>query len=393
MRRRVAILTNLFPFPDDTTRGVFNLQQFQSLAAHHDLLVLVPIPFREWKPVYASVHSMGGIEVRYFPYFYPPGFARALHDSCLWLSMQRRIIRAAKTFAPQCVLGCWLFPDGVAAARLARKLNLPLVLKAHGSDLNQRSGVGKAAQRIRAAVEQSASLVVVSQALQARASELGLDTTRTRVIYNGVATEKFRPGSKSEARASLGLPGEATLIVFIGNLKETKGCVDLLMAAPAVLAVRRDVRFCFVGSGSAEGRLRDLARQLRIVDSLVMPGRQRHEQVVDWICASDLVALPSHAEGVPNVLLESMACGRPVVATSVGGIPEVVARQSGVLVAPRDTAALSDALLTALARPWSAPDIRRSVTPFTWQRSGLALAEVIESAIVKSGQCFDHRVL
>jgi len=280
------------------------------------------------------------------------------------------------------MVGCWLYPDGVTAARIARVLGIPLVLKAHGTDVNQPWRAGMTGRRLRAAVADASSLVLVSRALAQRAAEIGLDVTRAEVIYNGVASDRFSPRDRAECRRVLGLSPADRLLLFVGNLKSAKGCVDFLSAAPAVLRAQPTAKFCFVGSGVAEQALRTLADRLGVTAALVLAGRQQHEKIVTWMGASDLVALPSHAEGVPNVLLEAMACGRPVVATNVGGIPEIVGPSSGRLVPPHDPDALSAALIEVLETVWSPNSIRDSVMQFTWQQSGRSLARVIETAAV-----------
>jgi glycosyltransferase involved in cell wall biosynthesis len=239
---------------------------------------------------------------------------------------------------------------------------------------------------VRAAAARAGCLVVVSRALMQRAAELGFDVSKSQVIYNGVDSQKFSPRSRAECRKTLGLPPTSKLVVFVGNLKVSKGCVDLLAAAPAVLQAHPDTKFCFVGSGPAERELRKLARRLSVAGNLILAGRQAHDRVVDWMGASDVVTLPSHAEGVPNVLLEAMACGRPVVATAVGGIPEIVGPISGRLVPPREPVALANALAATLCASWSESRIRQSVMQFTWQQSGRSLAQVIDTAVLNYEQ-------
>lgn len=381
MRRRVAIITNLFPYPQDATRGIFNRQQFEALSTRHDLMVLAPVPFMDWRRDFSSITQVHGMQVRYFMYLYPPRFGRSLHEWFLWRSLLRGPFEELRSFLPECILGCWLYPDGVTAARVARHLGVPLVLKAHGSDLNLRTDKDPIVPRIRGAVASASSLVVVSQALAKRATELCLTGATMRVIYNGVSAEVFSPRIKAKCRAELSLPLAGKIIVYVGNLKVNKGCVDLVNASPRVFDQYAECLLCFVGAGAAEAELRARAANLGISAKILFVGRQPQEEIVRWVGASDVVCLPSHAEGVPNVVLEALSCGRPVVATAVGGIPEIVSTETGRLVPPRSIDQLYKALSDVLAVEWPEERLRRSVSHLTWKGSGDALADAIDDAI------------
>ena len=200
---KLLIITNLFPTPGDSTRGVFNANQFRALPAQIEVCVLVPVPFPEWQRSYAGVREWQHCRVRYVPFFYPPGVARGWHGDALYLSLQASARQWIRAVAPDLILGSFLYPDGYAAAKLAERLGVPLVLKAHGSDVNQKARAPALRERIQFALRRAAALVVVSETLQHELDELGYACRSVRVIQNGVDTLAFAPRDRAESRARL----------------------------------------------------------------------------------------------------------------------------------------------------------------------------------------------
>src|SRR6185312_3190815 len=131
-------------------------------------------------------------------------------------------------------------------------------------------------------------------------------------LYNGVDTSIFHPETRAGSRAKLGLSTYAPLLLFVGNLKASKGCLDLLEAFPALLAAQPLARLIYVGTGAARAALLERAKALGCLDHVEMAGAVAHDELGDWFRAADLLCLPSHNEGVPNVVLEAMASGTPV---------------------------------------------------------------------------------
>jgi len=168
-------------------------------------------------------------------------------------------------------------------------------------------------------------------------------------------------------------------VLYVGNLKPSKGCVDLLEAFPALLERHPAARLAYVGSGAAAA-LEQRARALGIAGSVQLAGARPHHELATWMHAASLLCLPSHNEGVPNVVLEAMACGLPVVATRVGGIPEVLPDHAGRLVPPHDRAALAQALDEALRADWSTASIAAHAARFDWQDNIARLDRIIRDA-------------
>jgi glycosyltransferase involved in cell wall biosynthesis len=364
---KILILTNLFPTPWDPLRGAFNRQQFERLAQHHQIDVLTSVDFRErWGRARSEVR-IAGLRTDHFVFVYPPRFGRSLHAVCWLLSLlwQRgRQIRAARY---DCLLASWAYPDAVAVSWLAKRLGIPYLVKVHGSDLNVQATHALRRPQIRAALRGAGAVVAVSHALAGKVTELGVDRNRVHVVYNGVDHTLFSIGSRSEARMRLGLSADAPLLLYVGNLKSSKGCLDLLEAFPAVLAARPKARLVYVGTGPASAALLDRAAALGCAKRVQLVGAVAHADLGNWFRAADLLCLPSHNEGVPNVILEAMACGTPVVASHVGGIPEVVPEYAGILVPPQAIEALSVALIQATGKSWDSTQITAHAGGFRWE--------------------------
>lgn len=274
------------------------------------------------------------------------------------------------------VLATWAYPDGCAAVALAALLGVPAVVKLHGSDLNVIARRRGPRAQLKAMLPRAARVVAVSRGLAAEAEALGVPAEKIRLIRNGVDGERFRPGDRAAARAALGVAPARRLVLYVGHLKESKGVLDLASAMASVA----DADLAVVGSGEAERRLAAALEPLG--DRARMVGERPQEEVATWMAAADLVVLPSWNEGTPNVVIEALACGRRVVATTVGGTPDLVTSPLlGALVPPRDPAALAAAINAALATEYDPHAVARAAHAGSWDDSAAALHAVLEEAL------------
>lgn len=363
---RLLVITNLFRLPWEPGRGLFNQQQVRELAKHHDVQVWVPVAWPVWisrpRSERRPFDMADNIRVVPFPYLYWPGMFRFSYAATLFVSLllcRRRMGH----FSPDRVLATWLYPDGVAAAWLARWMKWPLVLKAHGNDVNVQCRHRLRAAQVRRAARHADAVYCVSEDMARRLRALGVETTAT--IYNGIDHDIFQPRSRDQARRRLGLPDKGRLMLYAGNLKRSKGVFDLVEAVRRLPDHRYDQLY-IVGDGPARQSLGEVITRSGLEEKIIPVGRRDHRELADWLAAVDLLVLPSHAEGVPNVVLEAMACGTPVVATNVGGIPEVLPDFAGIRVPVSDPGALADACAQALDRDWDRQAIHGHALGFSW---------------------------
>lgn len=379
---RVLVLTRIFPNPLEPLSAPFNRQQIAALAARCDVEVLAPVPWFPGARVFgrrlragrlADVDRrtrVGDVSVAHPRALYLPVVGAPLATPLLELSIGRLVERERGRC--DVVLGSWVHPDGCAAIRLAERIGVPCVVKAHGTDVNELARRRDVAPIVRALLPHADAAVAPSRPLVRALVELGAPADRTVHVPNGVDRTIFRPNDRAAARAALGLNPSERLVVFVGRLVREKGVEELLVAHAELPGVRLAV----VGDGPLRERL---ARAPRVL----APGAVPLPEVARWLAAADVVTLPSWSEGTPNAVLEALASGRPVVATRVGGIPDVVDDRVGLLVPARGASALAAALGRALDRNWS-PTAIAALGPPSWAESGAMLEHVLREAVARS---------
>jgi glycosyltransferase involved in cell wall biosynthesis len=364
---RLLIVTSQFPIADDPTRGRPIAQTVHQLARLATVKVISPVAvYPRWaQPGSYMVHAPAAVDgsdfdVEYLPYAALPGITRPING---WLCA-RAIESSLKRFKPDVVLAYWLYPDAYGAMLAARRAKVPLVAGARGSDIRVRDAISK--RLTRSVVRNASRLLLVSEDLGRLAvRDYGADAARLGVIPNGCDAATFHLTDRAMARRALDVPADAELVLYVGRLVAEKGLRELLDAMKRLSAVRPQLQLVMVGAGPMQNELdAHIANDSGI--RVRMTGAQPPSVVAQWMAAADLVTLPSYSEGHPNVLVEALACGRPVVATAVGGIPEVVDASCGVLIHPRDAGVLAQALVQVLEQDWDEQALSRRFSR-TWQ--------------------------
>jgi glycosyltransferase involved in cell wall biosynthesis len=211
--------------------------------------------------------------------------------------------------------------------------------------------------------------------------ELNLPARRIQVVENGVDGERFGVRDRQSSRTQLGLPVSARIILYVGNLKRDKGCIDLFEAAIQVLSQIPEAVLVYVGDGDRRQEILDRASQQRLQDRVLLVGRKTHEEVPVYLGAADVLVLPSHAEGLPNVVLEAFASGRPVVGTEVGAMPALLQEGGGALVPARNPAALAAGILSVLGSHFDPETLRMLTSGRSWKSTAQQTADVLTDAV------------
>lgn len=363
---RIALVTPMLPVPHDQTRGRYIHETARSLSK----LATVKVFFQQLRypqiPLLAPRsfidgcvgpdYRIDGIDVETDSYPALPLVSRAFNGHVNAALMGSRV----RAFRPDVMLGYWVYPDGYAALRVARRLKVPCVVGALGSDIHVRTGLND--RMTRETIAGANALLTVSEAMRQTAiRDFGAPPEKVTTIVNGFNTSVFHARDKAQMRQKLGIGADEEMIIYVGRFIESKGMRELITAFKALSAARPRVTLALIGDGVMKAGLESLIAEAGLQKRVHLPGGQSPQGVGDWIGASDVLTLPSWSEGYPNVVVEGVACGRPVVATDVGGTREILNGSNGILIPPRDPAALQEALARALDTQWDHDAIAKAI--------------------------------
>lgn len=349
---KILYISNLFPNPREPVRGVFNAQQVAALSKLCSISVIAP-----------TVHDQtdelrDGVQIMHPRFHHVPLLSRPFNG---WL-FARAIESSIRRTRFDIALASWAYPDAYGVMLVAGRLGFPFATMVQGSDVNVLFQNPARKRQILRALRGSRAVFCRSEALREALAVEGVEAT---TVYNGIHRDRFRPLDRGECCRKLGLDPNRKRVLYVGNLLPVKGPTYLAKAA----AKLPEAEVIFVGAGTekfAAGRC---------------VGARTHDEIPIWMNASDVLCLPSLSEGLPNVALEAMACGLPVVASRVGGVPEIVHEgESGLLVLPADFAALVAALRKALSTTWDRDAIVRSVARFDWDVNARTVLATLEKS-------------
>jgi glycosyltransferase involved in cell wall biosynthesis len=255
----------------------------------------------------------------------------------------------------------YFYPDGVAAAMLGRRFDKPVVITARGTDLNLIARRFVPRRLILWAARRAQAVITVSDALRRVAAEIGIGAAKLTVLRNGVDTDFFRAVDRDAVRATHGLSG--LVLLSVGHLVPEKGH-DLVIAALARLP---EAQLLIAGEGAERSRLEQCAHRHGVSGRVRFLGALPQQRLVEYYGVADALVLASSREGWPNVLLESLACGTPVIASNVGGCAEVVGvPEAGALLPERSAEAIVAAVRELVARNVPRDTVRRYAGQFSW---------------------------
>ena len=365
---KLLVYTMLYPNARQPHHGVFVRERLLRYRERHgaQLSVVAPVPRarRAWAGV-AAEERADDVPVLHPRFWSPPGGGDRWRAGLMASGTRAALLAAGRALQPDILDAHYAWPDGAAAARLREDLSaalgrrVPLVLTARGTDLNFPGRTPAVERQLRAALGAADHVVCVAEALRREALALGVPPEKVTTLRNGVDGRRFTPGERGATRARLGLPADRPLLLCVGHLVRRKGQHLLLPALAAAFPAGSRPRLVLVGDGADAGALRAQAARLGLADDVLFAGAVHPDALPDWYRAADALVLPSLREGWPNVVLEALACGTPVLATSVWGTPEILAGcRAGLLVEPSEAGlraglARLPELDASAARPWA----------------------------------------
>jgi len=247
---------------------------------------------------------------------------------------------------------------------LAKLFNKRTVCKIHGSDINMFAEDKFKRRLIVWAMKHASHVLSVSKALKNKLVGYGVSENKISVVYNGVNHDLFNIKDKAASRKSVGVDPNDNIILYVGNLKYAKGCIDLAEAYKS--SQTENSQLIYIGTGECSSQLKDYSQNLTEGKRIQLVGAVKHDVLNSWFNAADVVCLPSHNEGVPNILLEAFSSGVPSVATNVGGIPEIFCDDCGKLVSLGDKNELTTAIDSVLMSNNNRKKISQHSEKFNW---------------------------
>ncbi len=376
--RRLVVVTTFYPNACEPSRAVFLESLLGRIKKSKEITVVAPVP---WNPLVPSRRLRcltclpkreyyNGVEVIRPRYFIIPKldvlsgvmYAFAVLPALRLLCRNSNILIHA-----HCA-----YPDGFGVALAAAILNVPFVLTAHGSDINVYTRRLLIRPQISWALRRAAGIVGVSASINSKMNELANTARKTiHIPCAGYEPAIFYERERDVVRQNLKVAKDAKVVLFVGNLFPIKG-VDILITAWSLLTKQRRIfetdRLVIVGEGPLHRRLEKAAMDMSIEDSTVFLGALPNADVALWLNAANTLCLPSYNEGTPNVVVEALASGTPVVASNVGGIPDLFKDGTGgFLVEPGRPEMLAEALFAVLNTNWDRAVLASHVREYTWE--------------------------
>ncbi len=395
---RILSLCCVFPTRDEPTRGVFVRNRLVALARSAPLRIVAPIGFIRWGASgrwrFGGLHPKQGIEkttpVYYARWFYPPS-ASWVNGVLLFLQLLPLLVRMWRSQPWDILDAHFGHPEGVAAALSAMVFRCPYTITLRGLELEQ-ARVGVRRCLVGWALRRSNRVFAVSWELRNLALELGVDPQKVVLSANGVDALKFRPMDRSAARLRLGVEPGTRLIFTAGRLDPVKGVLELLDALRRLLVSVPQAKLVHAGGtgrGSAgyAAEVKSMHSRPDLAGKVTLLSEVSQDELAEWMNAADVFCLASRREGCPNVVLEALACGLPVVSTAIGGVPDLIpSTDYGMMVPPGDPAVLAEALARALALGWDREKIAAWGQSRSWENVAEELKLELEKVLVESAE-------
>ncbi|MDB4470832.1 glycosyltransferase family 4 protein [Deltaproteobacteria bacterium] len=376
---KILVFTNLYPNIHNPNLGVFIRNRTVALSQFPDVEIKVVAPVPWFPPIRISEkwyqfsqipekEVIDGIEVYHPRYLVTPKIGMSFYGYWMLLGVRQLIRRIHKEFPFDLIDAHFLYPDSYAACLLGEQFACPVVVTARGSDVTCYTQIDSIESHIKKTFQNAEHLIAVSNSLRDIMVVHGAVAEKVSVVSNGIDPERFYLLEKERAREKLGFQEGVTNILSVCSLVKLKG-VHLLIEALSQLKnlTAQSFKLFVVGSGPEESRLKSLIDQFELQNQVQLVGKVPNVDLIDWYNAADLFFLGSSREGWPNVVCESLACGTPVVATAVNGIPEILNSEELGIMVKRTPEDFARGILQAYNRAWDRQYIAGKGQQRTWE--------------------------
>ncbi len=372
---KTLFVSNLFPDKSQPIWGLDNAVILRHLNERQELRVLAtrfdPFIVRSKNHLTARTEDLA-LKPEYLGIPFLPKIGTRIRTQLYLSHLLPKLRSIHREFPFERLLCAWLFPDGCAIGKAAVKFKVPFALIAQGSDVHQYLKDSFRKKQIVETANRSLGVITRSADLGHRLQAAGVDTDKTFTVYNGIDHALFCLGDKEQARTKLALPLDERILLFVGNLLPIKRPRLIIEAFAKIKGEQQATsrRLVMIGGGPLRAELEQLVASLNLKDQVQFQGQQSPETIATYMQAADLLTLASVNEGVPNVILEALASGLPVVAPKVGGIHEIIKQSHLGTLSQIDSATqLASAWTMQLAKEADRVKISDYAKQFTWKKA------------------------
>lgn len=380
---KVLSFSYCFPNGVNPNWGIFVFQRINALSKLVDLQVCSPIP---WFPFLTSGTKITnekwkGLEISRPSFFYTPKILKNNDARFYARGISPWVKNLCRNWQPDILDAHFVWPDGVGVALIARDLGLPYVITLRGK-LFECMKVPSQARQCAEALKNASAVISVSSGLAEAAIKLGVDPARVIVSPNGVDAENFNIKNKNTSRKNLGLPENKRLLVTVAHLGHRKGHHEVIRA---LADLPEDVYLTLVG-GPAQGGTRETiieeSKKYGVEQRVILAGSQPFDKVAQYFSAADASVLASYREGCPNAVLESLACGTPVIATDVGAVRDILpVPEAGCIVPRKQVGPLKEGIKNVLSTKWDPKSVLATSKVRSWEQVALEVKAVFKGIV------------
>ncbi|MDG3088275.1 glycosyltransferase family 4 protein [Vibrio hannami] len=379
---KLLTITTLYPNANNPKHGIFVETRMRHLIKNYpniELKVIAPVPyFPSSNKIFGSYAEFAkaplfevrhGIEVYHPRYLVIPKVGTTITPHTLEYAINRQVKQIITDgYDFDLIDGHYFYPDGVAIARTAKKFNKPFIMTARGTDINLLPQYQQPRKMIQSVLRDSEHNIAVCEALRQEMLSLGAEPEKTTTLRNGVDLTLFPYSDEKQKaiyRQQLNLPAVSPVILSVGHLVERKGHNLIIQALKRL----PDVSLLIAGDGPDKARLQSLAEKTGVQSRVLFLGSLDQPTLAKYYGACDALVLASDREGWANVLLESMACGTPVVATRIWGTPEVVKNEHAGLLVERNVLDIANGIKSLLSSDVCRSKTRLYAEGFSWDET------------------------
>lgn len=384
---QILLFSSLYPNSSNPQHGIFVEQRLKKLlefAGDIKVVVISPVPLnliggckknRYKKIVQHEIYN--DVEVFRPIFFTLPIIGRYINPISMFLTSINLLRRIKSSIdKPDLIDAHYYFPDGIAALLLGKIIKAPVVITARGSDINYFPKYFTARRYIQWAIQQSAATITVSNALRNRVLEVGGPACKVTTLHNGVDLNIFDIKDKISAKEKIHI--NSKLLLTVGNLVKEKRHNLIIMA----LCYLPEYTLAVVGEGPLENSLKLTAIKHNVQDRVIFLGRKSQQELVEYYNAADCSVLASSREGLPNVLLESLACGTPLVASQIGGVPEIMQSEvAGYMFSGEDPKTIAALVMKIDGKKINRQAVRALSEYFSWDNASQGQYKIFKRVI------------